>query len=257
MMNLVFPENYGLQYKSPSQRIRVLSELWMKNEMYCPSCGCDTLQKFPNNSKLADFYCDRCGEIYELKSKGSPVGRSILDGAYYTAVERITSSTNPNLFVLRYDKNIVEDLILVPKYFFTPDILRIRRALSPRARRAGYIGSVIMYSDIPEQGKISVIESHTELDKNTVMENYMRAIRLKVENIDLRGWLLDVLKCVNSITREIFSINDIYAFAGKLAVKHPDNHNIRAKIRQQLQYLRNKGFIEFLGSGIYRKIRTR
>ncbi len=30
-----------------------------------------------------------------------------------------------------------------------------------------------MYSDIPKQGKISVIEAHTELDKNTVMENYM------------------------------------------------------------------------------------
>ena len=85
-MNLAFPEICGLQYKSPSQRIRVLSELWMKNEMYCPSCGRDTLQKLPNNSKLADFFCDNCGEIYELKSKGSPIGRSILDGAYYTAI---------------------------------------------------------------------------------------------------------------------------------------------------------------------------
>ena len=256
-MNLVFPEIYGMQYKSSSQRIRVLSELWMKNEMYCPSCGNVSLLHLPNNSKVADFKCESCGEIYELKSKGSPVGRSILDGAYYTAVERIISSTNPNLFVLRYDKNTVEDLILVPKYFFTPDILRIRRALSSHARRAGYIGSVIMYSDIPDQGKIPVIKSHTELDKDTVMKNYMRAIRLKVENINLRGWLLDILKCVNSIADEIFSIDDVYVFAGQLAVKHPDNHNVEAKIRQQLQYLRNKGFIEFLGRGMYRKIRAK
>ena len=111
------------------------------------------------------------------------------------------------MFVLRYDKNIIEDLILVPKYFFTPDILRIRRALSSHARRAGYIGSVIMYSDIPEQGKISVIESHTELDKNTVMRNYMRAIRLKVENINLRGWLMDIMRCVDRIKHETFSLN--------------------------------------------------
>ena len=114
--------------------------------------------KFPNNTKLADFYCTKCGEIYELKSKGSPIGRSILDGAYYAALERITSSTNPNLFVLHYQQNLIEDLTLVPKHFFTPDILKIRRALSPNARRAGYIGSVIMYSDIPQQGKIAVIE---------------------------------------------------------------------------------------------------
>ncbi len=113
-----------------------------------------------------------------------------------------------------------------------------------------------MYSDIPEQGKISVIESHTELDKSIVMKNYMRAVRLKIENINLRGWLLDVLNCVNSIAGEIFSLDDVYIFAERLARKHPENHNVLAKIRQQMQYLRDKGFIEFLGGGMYRKTRN-
>ncbi|HIT35518.1 MAG TPA: restriction endonuclease, partial [Candidatus Faecousia intestinavium] len=45
-----------------------------------------------------------------------------------------------------------------------------------------------------------------------------------------------------------------YAFEEELILKHPDNHNIRAKIRQQLQQLRNRGIILFLGNGQYQKI---
>ena len=252
-MNITFPEISFLNYKSPSQRVRVLSELWMKNEMYCPVCGFDKLEKFPNNSKIGDFYCQNCREIYELKSKGRSIGKSILDGAYHTAVERVTSKTNPNLFVMRYDKKVIESLTLVPKYFFTPDILKLRHELSQRARRAGYVGSWIMYGDIPVQGKIAVIEAHKEIDKQIVMKNYMQAVKLKTEDMTLRGWLMEVLQCVNKIGDEIFSTGDIYAFAGELALKHSDNHNVKAKIRQQLQILRDKGFLEFLGNGKYRR----
>ena len=253
-MNLYFPDIPDLNYKSRSQRIRVISELWMKNEMYCPVCGCDSLIKLPNNMRLADFICGRCSEIYELKSKGTAIGKSILDGSYYTALERITSRTNPNLFILRYDNNAVENLILVPKYFFTPNILRMRNALSFSARRAGYIGSVIMYGDIPEQGKVKVIESHRELKRDIVMKNYRESVKLRVENINLRGWLMDILNLVNRINHDTFSLNDVYAFADELALMHSGNHNVRAKIRQQLQFLRNKGFIDFLGRGLYKKI---
>ena len=46
----------------------------------------------------------------------------------------------------------------------------------------------------------------------------------------------------------------MYQFEDILKVKHPRNNNIRPKIRQQLQFLRDKGFIEFLGDGKYRKV---
>jgi len=36
--------------------------------------------------------------------------------------------------------------------------------------------------------------------------------------------------------------------------KHPDNHHIKAKIRQQLQFLRDKGYLQFFGSGKYKVI---
>lgn len=109
-MNLMLPEITASRYRSPSQIIRVVSELWMTNEMYCPSCGNASLLHLPNNSKLADFRCESCGEIYELKSKRDSVGKTILDGAYYAALERIRSSSNPNLFVMSYRENLVEVL---------------------------------------------------------------------------------------------------------------------------------------------------
>jgi type II restriction enzyme len=39
-----------------------------------------------------------------------------------------------------------------------------------------------------------------------------------------------------------------------LSGKHPDNRNIKDKIRQQLQYLRDLGLIEFKERGVYRKL---
>ena len=154
---------------------------------------------------------------------------------------------------MRYQENLVEDLTVIPKYFFTPDTLKIRPPLEQTARRAGYIGSWIMYSEIPSGGKIPVIESQITLDKESVLRNYARAVRLKVADMNLRGWLMDIMRCVDRIGREIFSLDDIYAFIDELRMKHPENHNISAKIRQQLQYLRDKGFVEFLGGGMYRK----
>ncbi|MBQ6972914.1 MAG: hypothetical protein IJP86_11255 [Synergistaceae bacterium] len=110
-----------------------------------------------------------------------------------------------------------------------------------------------MYSEIPIIGKIPVIEAHAERDKDSVLENYAQAVRFKVGNMNLRCWLMDVMRCVDRIRNETFSLYDIYKFTDELRRKHPENHNIDAKIRQQLQYLRDKGFIEFLGDGLYQE----
>ena len=86
------------------------------------------------------------------------------------------------------------------------------------------------------------------------MKNYVLAKMLRVRNINMRGWLMDILRCIDKITSEIFSLRDVYDFADELADKHPENFNIEAKIRQQLQFLRDKGFIKFLGNGKYQKL---
>lgn len=96
-----------------------------------------------------------------------------------------------------YHENLIDNLTLIPKYFFTPDILQIRNALSQNARRAGYTGSFILYDAIPSHGKIAVIKSHEEVKKETVMKNYENAKMLSVRNINMRGWLMDILNCLD------------------------------------------------------------
>lgn len=81
-----------------------------------------------------------------------------------------------------------------------------------------------------------------------------KASLLQIDNMEQKSWALDVLSCVNAINKDFFTLNEIYAFETELLDKHPGNHNVKAKIRQQLQFLRNKGFIRFLDRGHYRKI---
>ena len=48
--------------------------------MYCPRCGENRLQHFKNNRPVADFYCPRCENQFELKSKHGVIGNTIRDG---------------------------------------------------------------------------------------------------------------------------------------------------------------------------------
>ena len=253
-MDLRFDSSLAEGYKSNSQKIRVMSELWIAENMYCPCCGNPHINKLENNSPVADMQCNNCGEIFELKTKEGTIGRKINDGAYATMIDRITSATNPDLFVMNYNSDyFVTDLTIIPKFFFVPQIIEKRKPLAPTARRAGWIGCNILYSEIPAQGRIDIIQNSHIFSINEVVDNYRRIRKLQTQNLDSRGWLLDVLNCVNEINNTEFTLKDVYDFVEILQKKHMNNNNIEAKIRQQLQFLRDKGFIEFLGKGHYCK----
>ena len=70
----------------------------------------------------------------------------------------------------------------------------------------------------------------------------------------LNGWKLEVFKCVNSIPNQFFSLKEVNEFENNLRKIYPSNNRIKDKIRQQLQYLRDLGLIEFLGNGQYKKL---
>jgi len=60
-----------------------------------------------------------------------------------------------------------------------------------------------------------------------------------------------VLNIVRGLGKAEFTLAEVYAHEADLARLHPDNRHVRDKIRQQLQILRNLGFVEFLGGGRY------
>ena len=253
-MNLFFDTGIACKYRSNSQKARVMSENWIADNMFCPCCGNIHITKMENNLSVSDMLCDNCGEIFELKAKKESIGKKIADGAYETMINRITSSTNPDLFIMQYSADFcVENLILVPKFFFVPQIIEKRKPLAQTARRAGWVGCNILYSQIPEQGKIEIINNGNVNSIKDVVENYSKTNRFRLGSIESRGWLFDVLNCVNDIKTTEFTLSQVYAYSEKLKQSHINNNNIEAKIRQQLQFLRDKGFIEFLGNGHYKK----
>lgn len=70
----------------------------------------------------------------------------------------------------------------------------------------------------------------------------------------LNGWKLEVFKCASLIEKQSFSLSEINQFENHLKEIFPNNFHILDKIRQQLQYLRDLGLLEFMGNGIYKKL---
>lgn len=254
-MKLIFDEQLTVKYKSASQKARVLTENWVGKSVFCPNCGRLEIGKYPNNQPVADFFCSNCKEEYELKSKQDGIGVKILDGAYRTKMERLRSNNNPNLFVLNYNLlNLsVLNLFVIPKQFFIPAIIEKRKPLAASARRAGWIGSNILLQKIPQIGKIFLIKQCRVEPKDKVLAEWKKTLFLREEKeISARGWLLDIMRCVEKVGKHEFALADVYAFEEELSVLHPDNKHIKNKVRQQLQVLRDKGHLEFTSRGNYR-----
>lgn len=254
-MNLEFDNNIVKNYHSGAQVARALTENWVCQNMYCPRCGNLHINHFENNRPVADFYCPSCNNEYELKSKNGVLGHKVNDGSYNTMIERISSDDNPDFFFMSYSKKElkVKDFILIPKHFFVPNVIEKRKPLASTARRAGWIGCNILIDKIPDQGRIDIISNGEVKDIDSVVNKVSKSNRLKIKDINSRGWLIDVLNCVKTPC-QIFTLEEIYKYEDELYVKHPHNNNVKPKIRQQLQFLRDKGFVEFLGSGKYKKI---
>lgn len=255
-MNLQFNVGLASIYKSNAQIARVLSENWVKENSYCPNCGKDRINEYPNNQPVADFFCASCREDFELKSKNGKLGKKITDGAYASMIARITSDDNPNFFFLTYSKADwkVNNFLIIPKHFFQTEIIEARKPLAGTARRAGWIGCNIDLQKIPELGRIFLVRNSVVSDRKDVLKTWRKTVFLRDEKPEAKGWTLDVLKCIDRIDSAEFSLDEVYKFEKELRQKHPDNNFVKDKIRQQLQILRDKNVIEFVSRGKYRKI---
>jgi len=88
-----------------------------------------------------------------------------------------------------------------------------------------------------------------EAEAELVLEGAEAAIR-----DSLAGWKGSVFEVLTEVQGPDFALADVYRHAPRFAREYPDNENIEAKIRQQLQMLRDLGLVRFLGGGRYRKL---
>lgn len=251
-MNLQCLAELASRYKAGPQIARVVSEAWCGREMYCPACDSNRLTQSKTNTRAIDFTCLRCSQTFQLKSMKRWNPKKVPDAGYEAMVAAIRSDTAPNLLVLHYSSSwAVENLVLIPRAFFTENIIERRRPLSPRARRAGWIGCNILLSEIPKDGKIEMVSAGSAAPHERVRDEFSRVRRLADLPPSLRGWTVEVLNAIRRLGKPRFSLEELYSFEPEMQASHPNNRNIRPKMRQQLQVLRDLALIEFSKPGHY------
>ena len=254
-MNLQFNIKLVENYKSNSQKARVLSEDWVFHNSYCPNCGNNDLEMYQRNNPAADFYCENCNSDYELKSFKNLPKNKIVDGAYASMIKKIRESENPNFFFLQYDSKFsVTNYFTVPKHFITFNIIEKRKPLAESARRAHWTGCNILFGNLPQSGIIHLVKDSSIVNPKDVLWKWKRTSFLAQKKIETRGWLIEIIRIVDRIPSNSFTIQDVYAFKELLMQKYPNNKFIKEKIRQELQVLRNRGLIKFTGKGNYLKV---
>jgi type II restriction enzyme len=239
-------------YKSNSQIARILTEEWGSRNLYCAACDASAIARSPANTRAIDYGCDGCKAVYQLKSSTRWNERRIPDAAYEAMVAAIRGDQVPNLLIMQYSSDWnVRNLLLVPSYFLTESSIEKRKPLSPTARRAGWVGCNILLGGIAPEGKLRLIVDGVPVPAAEVREKYRKTRPLAALEVTKRGWTLEVLKYVHRVGTRQFELGDLYRYENELAAIYPNNHNVRPKIRQQLQVLRNLGLVEFLGNGRY------
>ena len=240
------------RYSSQAQRSRVLSEAWFRLNAYCLSCESDVLRATAANTKATDFVCPECDQRYELKAFRNRPKRTLVDGAYSALIARILNGSVPTLMMLeRNDEWEIRSLTAVHHLFLTPNVIQERKPLSATARRAGWVGCNIRLDRIAKDAQIEIVGSRGPNEPRMVREAFQRFGELKNIKPVMRGWTTLTLQVIRGLEREAFTLNDLYKKEEQFLLAYPGNRNIRPKIRQQLQALRDLGYLAFLGDGTY------
>lgn len=165
---------------------------------------------------------------------------------------RIAAGEAPTLMMLQYTPEWqIRNLLALHSVFLTPAIVEARKPLSPAARRAGWQGCNLRMDRIPADGKISLIKDGVVAEKDAARKLFAQSARFGELKPTQRGWTALALGFVRKIGKTEFSLQDMYAFEDEMHAAYPQNNHIRDKIRQQMQTLRDLGYVEFLGRGEY------
>lgn len=243
------------RYKARPRIAGIVSEEWCTREMYCPACDSNRLLPEPVNNPAIDFSCPVCRQLYQLKSSAKWNLNKVPDAAYDAMVAAIRADRTPHLLLMHYSLHwAVSDLVLIPRMFFTESVIEKRKPLSANASRVGWVGCNILLSGIPADGKIKIVSAGRVVPSEQVRREFSRIRVLGQIPPNMRGWTLDVLNLIRRLNKPQFALDELYAFESELSAAHPQNRNVRPKIRQQLQILRDLGILLFDRRGHYKLV---
>lgn len=256
-MNLNLNTDLGRAYTNRTQQIRRISEDWIARNGYCLRCDSDRLTPTTANTRSRDFVCESCQHGYELKSKQGVFSKSVLDGAYNAMVSTIRNGRTPTFLLLEYTTSwSILRLRAIHHSLITEQSVMPRKPLSASARRAGWVGCNILLPAIAIQGQIPLVLNGELCERSIPREAFARLENLSALSGVDRSWAATILRLTDTFAPARFSLQQMYEFEPELQKIFPNNRNIRPKIRQQLQFLRDAGLLKFCGGGIYERNST-
>lgn len=255
-MDLRLPMHFAEGYKSPSQIVRRITEPWGAANLYCCACTSERLTPQAVNTQVSDFLCPECVVRYQLKSHKGKLGRYVLGSDYRTLMNEVLGNRSPSFFLLGYElpTRLVRNLLVIPRFAISPRVIGERKPLAETARRKRWTGYLLNVALVPDSAKIPLIIDGSEVPRAEVRERFARIARIQTLRPEQRGWTLDVLRCVESLPRATFTLEEIYAFEPDLKSLYPENRHVRDKIRQQLQVLRDRGLLTNPRRGVWQRV---
>ena len=146
----------------------------------------------------------------------------------------------------------VIDLQIIHHSYITESCIIPRKPLGHDARRAGWQGCIIDLGRLPDAARVFLVKDRIEVPWNHVNAKWKASNAISAYSAESRSWIADVLAIVEKQPDD-FCLSGLYEHEHYLSQLHPKNRNVQAKIRQQLQVLRDMGVIEFKSPGDYKK----
>jgi type II restriction enzyme len=251
-VNLDCDPELAARYRSQSQKARVLTEDWVARNGFCLACSSDRLVRSVANKPCNDFTCPECNYRYELKAFRSRPARRLLGGAYDVLLSSIMRGDSPVLLLLeRSEEWRVINLSALHPVFLTSEVIEKRKPLSGGAKRAGWIGCNIRLDMLAPDAEIPIVHRGVVSDRKGSRDAFRRFQQIADSSPANRGWTNLILRILRERFQGEFCLADVYECKPLFASVFPRNRHIEAKIRQQLQVLRDLEVISFLGSGRY------
>lgn len=248
MLDLSLDSKFLTLYSGPKQARALagaITEDWVKRNMYCPNCLEPKVKPEKTGNVLVDFRCSNgaCEQTYQLKAQKQGFGALVRDAAYRPWIDSIDKGTTPNLLLMKYDLNHfkVDHLEVIPSFFIRGSCLK-SWLLSTRPH---YEMCSIHIAMVGPDARIKIVERGEAKHPGEVQERYRSFAWMKHVDRRTRGWTADVLRCIRHLKKADFTLQEVYSYETELGKLHPENRFVRPKIRQQLQILRDQGFLHF------------
>lgn len=253
-MELQCKAELGNHLRRNTQRARVISEAWFGAEGYCLNCSSGRVAATVAGTEFRDFECPACGQPYELKSSARAHTSVVQDGGFDSMMRRIRAEEAPALMLMHYSAGWqVQRLVAVHPVFLTSIVVRKRAKPHIRPKSgAEYWMCDLDLTRIPADGKIAVVTGADAVDPAAVRAAFAASKRFAEVPVAKRGWTGLVLDAVRKIGKTEFTLAEVYAHEAAQHAAYPGNSHVRDKMRQQLQVLRDLGYLEFAGRGQYR-----